>query len=231
MQAPKPLLSYTEIVRELEARGIMPDAPPSLEPMKKALERLLPLAFNPRTVIVAGTNGKGTVCASLEALFLAAGESVGLYTSPHLQETTERIRLNGKDIDQELFCHAYRRVVEKTEGIPLSHFDVLTLMAAWVFYSGECVAPVDRPIFEVGLGDSGIRQTQSRTSSVSSPRLAMTIRIFWGTPWKKSQQINLELSALKPQSCTLLFQTKSRLWREKPRNSLKVVGFPVSRLT
>ncbi len=134
----------------------MPERPPSLEPMRKGLERVFssPSKMNPQKIIVvAGTNGKGSVCATLEALFLATGETVGLFTSPHLIETTERIRINGKDISPELFCEVYHAVRQAVlEMTPLSHFEMLTLMAAWVFLSGEKIPPVDRPIFEVGLG-------------------------------------------------------------------------------
>lgn len=145
---------YRQIIKNIEARGIMPETAPSLLPMQQALARILaPSDFQPeKTILVAGTNGKGSVCATLESLFLAAGETVGLYTSPHLEETTERFRINGKEISQELFCQAYLEVSSKTQDLPLSHFEVLTLMAAWLFFSGEALAPVDHPLFEVGLG-------------------------------------------------------------------------------
>jgi dihydrofolate synthase/folylpolyglutamate synthase len=132
----------------------MPDAAPSLDPMHLGLARVLPrVQIDPNQVIVvAGTNGKGSVCATLEALLLDAGETVGLYTSPHLEETTERIRISGCDISRELFCQAHQKVVERTHDLRLSHFEVLTLMAAWVFFSGEGTAPVKKAIFEVGLG-------------------------------------------------------------------------------
>jgi len=146
--------TYQNTVRELESRGIMPDRAPSLLPVSEGLKRILKksLTAAKKTIVVAGTNGKGSVCATLEALFLSAGESVGLYTSPHLEETTERIRLNGRDVSKELFCNAYNEVLKKTQDIQLSHFEMLTLMAAWLFYSGKIAPKVDRPIFEVGLG-------------------------------------------------------------------------------
>ncbi|MEO7164820.1 MAG: hypothetical protein ABI041_18015, partial [Bdellovibrionia bacterium] len=130
------LSPYRQIVKDIEARGVMPDKAPSLEPMQRALERLIPPhQFRPdRTTVVAGTNGKGSVCATLEALLLATGGTVGLYTSPHLEETTERIRINGEDISQDLFCRAYLAVLIKTQDLALTHFEVLTAMAAWIFF-------------------------------------------------------------------------------------------------
>ena len=145
-------LNYQEIVQKIESLGVMPEGPPSLEPMQKGMQRLLShLSLRPeRTVVVAGTNGKGSVCASLEALLIDAGQTVGLYTSPHLEETTERIRVNGVDISRENFSETYRQVSERTKGLKLSHFETLTLMAVWFFYFGG--KPLDWMIFEVGLG-------------------------------------------------------------------------------
>ncbi len=146
------MLNYTDTVRELESRSIMPETAPSLEPMHQGLKKLLsPALFKPKnTIVVAGTNGKGSVCASLEALLRSAGMSVGLYTSPHLIQTTERIRINGKDISEEEFCCVYQNVSEKTNDLKLTHFEMLTLMAAWCFFADR--SPVDWAIFEVGLG-------------------------------------------------------------------------------
>ena len=102
--------------------------------------------------MVAGTNGKGSVCATLEALLLGAGERIGLYTSPHLVETTERFRIAGNEITPELFVRAWEAVSRSCQEIRLTHFEALTLMAAWLFFAGEAVPPVDRAILEVGLG-------------------------------------------------------------------------------
>lgn len=147
-------MTYQDAVREIESYGIMPQRAPSLEPMKWALDLLATeLEINPDSVIVvAGTNGKGSVCASLEALLLAAGETVGLYTSPHLEETTERFRVNGKDISEDIFTDAYQQISQRVSSVVLSHFEILTLIAAWIFFSGRYFPVVQRPIFEVGLG-------------------------------------------------------------------------------
>jgi len=140
---------YKDAVRELEALPIMPARAPSLEPTCEGLKRLgLPKFPASRVVIVAGTNGKGTVCACLEALLLQAGQTTGLYTSPHLEETTERFRLNGDDVSEAEFVETYETVREKTRGLPLTHFEILTLMA----YSMFSHHSVDWMILEVGLG-------------------------------------------------------------------------------
>ena len=147
---------YENRILKLESRGIFPDRPPGLEGMREGLARfLVDLRIDPkRVILVAGTNGKGSVSATLEALLLHAGQTVGLYTSPHLEETTERFRVNGQDISVETFCHIYDRVLERTIDLKLSHFEFLTLMAAWLFFSVEKDFPAkpDWSIFEVGLG-------------------------------------------------------------------------------
>ena len=101
---------------------------------------------------VAGTNGKGSTCAILEAILLAAGYRVGLYTSPHLLRYNERVRLDGVPVDDERLCAAFdvveRARVEKAGGVPLTYFEFGTL-AAWEIFANE---PLDAVILEVGLG-------------------------------------------------------------------------------
>lgn len=140
--------AYEDVVDDLERRGMMPDRPPGIQTTREGLRRL-GLNINPeRAIVVAGTNGKGSTCAMLEALLRSAGCRTGLYTSPHLVDTTERIRVDAQDTSRHQFVAAYRAVLEKTKDLALSHFEMLTLMAAWQF-SAEAV---DWMIFEVGLG-------------------------------------------------------------------------------
>ncbi len=145
-------LNYSSAIEDLESRILMPPGVPSLSPMQEGIKRLGNLKWDPKKIIiVAGTNGKGSVCASLEALLLSAGQKVGLYTSPHLEETTERIRLNGEMISKELFYEIYCEVQKRTVDLNLSHFEMLTLMAVWAFFCrNQC--SLDWAIFEVGLG-------------------------------------------------------------------------------
>src|SRR5206468_723092 len=76
---------------------------------------------------VAGTNGKGSTCAMLEAILLAAGYKVGLYTSPHLLRYNERVRLNGVPVGDGRLCEAFEAVerarIEKAGDIPLTYFE------------------------------------------------------------------------------------------------------------
>lgn len=150
---------FEKVVKELESYGIMPDRAPGLEVMQKGLQ-LIGYKNSPfykekyltdenSVVIVAGTNGKGSVCATLESLLLSAGERVLTYTSPHLVSTNERIRINGKNISEEKFVEVFKKIRSQVGDFKLSHFEMLTLMAAQVFAFEE---DIDRVILEVGLG-------------------------------------------------------------------------------
>lgn len=99
-------------------------------------------------ITVGGTNGKGSTCAMLESILRAAGYRVGLYTSPHLVRYTERIRIDGTEVDEQALCRAFARVEVARAGVPLTYFEFGTL-AAWVIFSES---PLDVVILEVGLG-------------------------------------------------------------------------------
>ncbi len=106
-------------------------------------------------IIVGGTNGKGSTCAYLETILDRAGYKVGCYTSPHLLAYNERVRLNGKSVDDAALCAAFERVEsarqragENGEPVALTYFEFGTL-AAWEVFSA---AGVEAAILEVGLG-------------------------------------------------------------------------------
>jgi dihydrofolate synthase / folylpolyglutamate synthase len=100
-----------------------------------------------RCVHVAGTNGKGSVCAMVERIARTAGKRTGLYTSPHLIRFGERIRLDGVPVDDEAFGTALERVLRDAPE-ELTFFETLTLAAFVVFRD----AAVDVAVLEVGLG-------------------------------------------------------------------------------
>lgn len=99
-------------------------------------------------ISVAGTNGKGSTCAYLEAMLSAAGYRVGLYTSPHLLRFNERIRLNQLEVEDAAICAAFCAIEAARGHISLSYFEFSTLAAVWLFEQ----AAVDVMILEVGLG-------------------------------------------------------------------------------
>ncbi|MBS0369539.1 MAG: bifunctional tetrahydrofolate synthase/dihydrofolate synthase [Proteobacteria bacterium] len=97
---------------------------------------------------IGGTNGKGSTCALLESVLLAAGYRVGLYTSPHLLRYNERVRIDGREVDDQALVEAFAEVERARGETPLTYFEHGTL-AAWVAF---CRAGLDAVILEVGLG-------------------------------------------------------------------------------
>src|SRR5580698_1143434 len=117
-----------------------------LGPMRDACARMGHPEDAFAAVHVAGTNGKGSVCAMLESIARAQGLRTGLYTSPHLCRFAERIRIDGEPIsDPQLADLLYGAL---HEGPDLSFFEVATLTAFLAFRQ----ASVDVGILEVGLG-------------------------------------------------------------------------------
>ncbi len=102
----------------------------------------------PRSVIVAGTNGKGSTCVALEALLRAAGLAVGTTLSPHVHVFNERVRVDGQMLDDEVLAEAFARVDAARDGIPLTYFEFSALVALDSFRRAE----VDVAVLEVGLG-------------------------------------------------------------------------------
>ena len=113
-----------------------------------AVGRALGSAPRAPLITVGGTNGKGSTCAMLERILLCAGYRVGLYTSPHLIDYYERIRIAGAPIGDAALCAAFERVEKARGGTPLTYFEFGTL-AAWAAFAE---AAVDALILEVGLG-------------------------------------------------------------------------------
>jgi dihydrofolate synthase/folylpolyglutamate synthase len=110
-------------------------------------------ALNPNyvklpTVTVAGTNGKGSSVAYLEAIYTAEGYRVGSYTSPHILKYNERIKIDGQPVSDGQICEAFARIDAVRGDISLSYFEFGTLAALDIF----CRAGVDVQLLEVGLG-------------------------------------------------------------------------------
>lgn len=118
-----------------------------LGPETRLLDRLGNPQKKYRAIIVGGTNGKGSIAATLSSILTSGGYRVGLYTSPHLIDFTERIRINGfpisfKDL-RRLVQEVRRRITEE-----VTYFEVATALAFLYFYE----ASVDVAVLEVGLG-------------------------------------------------------------------------------
>lgn len=113
-----------------------------------AVGRDLGLQFACPVITVAGTNGKGSTCAMLEAMLLQGGYRVGLFTSPHLLHFNERARINGEIATDAMLCESFARVEAARGTTSLTYFEFTTLAILKLFAD----AGLDAVILEVGLG-------------------------------------------------------------------------------
>ena len=114
----------------------------------KGYKALNPSAIKPITITVAGTNGKGSCIAYLEAIYRAQGYKVGAYTSPHILKYNERIKIDGKPVADDLICKAFERIEQVRDQTSLSYFEFGTLAALDIFSRAD----LDIQLLEVGLG-------------------------------------------------------------------------------
>jgi dihydrofolate synthase / folylpolyglutamate synthase len=173
-------LNYPDSVQFLYALGNeIKTAKLGLERIARLLDALGRPQDGLRFVHVAGTNGKGSTCAMIESGLRAAGQRTGLFTSPHLAEPTERIRISGQAISGAHFAEAFNQVHRAVEGLlaageldwHTTYFETVTAMALAVFAGAPSdpapsdpapsdpapsdpvpSGPVDRVVLEVGLG-------------------------------------------------------------------------------
>lgn len=146
----------------------------TLEHTKLFLKRLGNPAVDRKIVHVAGTNGKGSVCAYLQAILMAEGKRTGFFTSPHLVSVNERIRVDNIQIDNETFLKVFRKVLKIVrqmveDGIEHpSYFEFLFGMGMTAFAETD----VEYIILETGLGGR-----LDATNAIDNPALAIITSI------------------------------------------------------
>lgn len=118
-----------------------------LERVREVASRLA-LSFACPVITVGGTNGKGSTCAMLESILLAAGYRVGLYTSPHFVRFAERARVAGAPVDDADLIAQFEAVEIARGAVALTWFEFTTLAVLRLFAR----RPLDAVILEVGLG-------------------------------------------------------------------------------
>ena len=102
----------------------------------------------PAVISIAGTNGKGSTVAAIDAILQNLNLRTGSYMSPHLHRFNERIRLSGSDCEDSMICAAFQEIENARGRTSLSYFEFATLAALWIFAESE----PDAVILEVGLG-------------------------------------------------------------------------------
>lgn len=122
-----------------------------------------------RSIHIAGTNGKGSVSHMLAAILQTAGYKVGLYTSPHLKDFRERIKINGEEVNQEFVIHFTEYMRPLIEAIEPSFFEITVAMAFDYFAKQK----VDVAVIEVGLGG------RFDSTNIITPELSIITNIGW----------------------------------------------------
>ena len=157
---PSDLAALREVEAELDKRWPETRIEPSLERIRALCDVLGEPQRSYPVVHVAGTNGKSSVTRMIDALLTRIGPRTGRYTSPHLQQVTERIAIDGRPISARRYVETWQEVApfvgvvdrarDAVDGVHCSKFEVLTAMAFAAFAD----APVDVAVLETGLGGS-----------------------------------------------------------------------------
>ena len=142
-------MNYNEAVKLLTTQGKF-RIELGLDRISRALERLGNPQDKLQYIHVAGTNGKGSVCAIISTILQEAGMKVGLYTSPHIFEYTERIMISGVEITKFDFAFYIDKITKIIEDINLTEFEILTVVMFKYF--------ADKNVDIVVLGGDLMRQ-------------------------------------------------------------------------
>lgn len=138
------LKEWLEHTRTVHALGV--DL--GLDRVRVVAERMGLLKPNCVVITIAGTNGKGSCVAGLEAIYRAEGYRVGAFTTPYLFHHNEQVRVQGVNADDLTFCQAFEKVEVARADITLTQFEFNTLVALQIFQE----AKLDVILLEVGLG-------------------------------------------------------------------------------
>ncbi|MCC8067588.1 MAG: bifunctional folylpolyglutamate synthase/dihydrofolate synthase [Clostridiales bacterium] len=146
-------MNYTEAVAYIEStpKFTKKNGP---ENTRELIRRIGNPERKMKVIHVAGTNGKGSVCAFLSSILTNAGKRTGLFTSPHLVDITERFEINGEQVSQEGFARAFTRVMQVTEEMMAdgfahpAYFELLFAAGLLIFEEAQ----VEYLVLETGLG-------------------------------------------------------------------------------
>lgn len=142
-------LSYKDTIKKLHSKEMF-YIETGLDRISAVLKEFGNPENNLKYIHVAGTNGKGSVCAILDSILREAGFKTGLYTSPHIYEYTERIKISGVEIPKKVFSEYFEKIYNKTKELKiyLTEFEILTVIMFLYFNDNQ----VDIVILETGLG-------------------------------------------------------------------------------
>lgn len=142
-------MNYTEAIEYIHSVS-WTFCKPGLERIRELCNKLGNPQNKLKFVHVAGTNGKGSFCSMLESILRSAGFKTGLYTSPYIKEFNERMRVNGKNIDNDVLANITTRVRPIADAMTdkPTEFELITAIAFQYFLESEC----DVVVLEAGMG-------------------------------------------------------------------------------
>jgi dihydrofolate synthase / folylpolyglutamate synthase len=177
------------------------------------ITQLLTLLGSPQeqmpVIHVAGTNGKGSVCAYLSAILVAAGYRVGRYTSPHLIDWNERICINQQPIATDRLTQILQQV-QATAPEPTTKFELITA-AAWVYFAA---AQVDIAVIETGLGGR-----LDATNTVSQP----LVTVITSISYEHSQQLGNTIAAIAGEKAGIIKPGRPVVIGQLPIEAIQVI--------
>lgn len=163
------------------------------------IKAILDFIGNPQNkfkcIHVAGTNGKGSVCSILSTILTEAGFKTGLFTSPHLFKYTERIKINNKEIDEDIFAQKIFKInkIAEQNNIHLTEFEILTAVMFEYFAENK----VDYAIIEVGLGG-----TYDSTNVIEKPLCSIITTI----DYDHTERLGNTIEKITEQKCGIIKQ-------------------------
>ena len=140
----KSYIDWLEKIQSLTSRIVKPD----LFKTKEVLDQICHFSSNTKVIVVTGTNGKGSTIELITQMLLNNGKKVGTYTSPHLFEFNERIRVNGIKVTEEEIVEEFESIEKHKGRHELTFFEYSTLAALSIFSKKD----LDYLVLEVGIG-------------------------------------------------------------------------------
>ena len=190
-------MTYTEALNKIHSLLTF-GSRPGLDRVRELLRRMGDPQDKLRYIHVAGTNGKGSVCAMLSAILVAAGYKTGLFISPYITDFRERIQINNAMVSEEVLTDAVEKtfpLIEqlRAEGIVITEFEYVNALEFYIHAQAEC----DIVVLETGMG--GLLDC---TNVIRPPLCAVITTI----PLIKSSSVSLELRDITLGGSEFLYQ-------------------------
>lgn len=194
-------LNYIHSLKKFSSR-------PTLDRMTEACKRLNNPQNGFKTIHIAGTNGKGSVCAFVSSALVAAGYRVGMFVSPFIVDFCERIQINGKYISRNDLCRLSKIVADT--GVELNEFEFITAVGFLFF----CENNIDVAVIETGLGGK-----YDATNVITDPNLSVITKIGLD----HTAILGNTLSEIAEEKCGIIKNSNAVTSCEQPDEALNVI--------